>query len=267
MSAAQPESPSRSGEGILYSAAGERYVAEALRSARSSLRHNRVPHAVFASVDAPAPAGVQLLPFEPSSNPYADKIANMRRSPFERTLYLDTDTYVVEEIAHLLKLLDRYDVAVAFTAEGRGPIDPDVPGPFYEFNTGVLAWRAGERTDAFLRDWQETYLRWYEQGDPYPTPGRGSRDGRADQLAFRRCAWEHDVHLFVLAPEYNFRLGYPAVVAERVRVIHGRHEDPEGLAARVNAIDGPRLWPPRLTVGEKLRRRLGRAVRPPARRV
>lgn len=251
----------------MYSAAGERHVAEALLAARSSLRHNAVPHVLFASEPAPAPEGLSVVSFEPSENPYADKISNMRRSPFERTLYLDTDTYVVAEVAHVLKLLDRYELVASFTAGGRGPTDPEVPGPFYEFNTGVLAWRACERMDAFLRDWQETYVRWCSEGDPYPTAGGGSRAGRADQLAFRRCAWEHDVHLFVLAPEYNFRLGFPTVVAERVRVIHGRHDDYEGLAARLNAIEGPRVWPPRLTVREKALRRLGRPVRPPARAV
>ena len=50
----------------------------------------------------------------------------MRRSPFERTIYLDSDTFVLDEIAHILRLLDRYDIAVAnsscFALE-----DPQVP--------------------------------------------------------------------------------------------------------------------------------------------
>jgi hypothetical protein len=248
--------PTAAPEGIVYSCSGERYIAEGLRSARSSLRHNALPHLLFVSEDVPPEPGISSARFEPSENPYMDKIANMARSPFERTIYLDTDTFVVDEIAQVLQLLDRYDIAVAYTAEGRGPRDPGVPPPFYEFNTGLLAWRASERTDAFLRSWQETYATWSRDGDPFPTPGRGSRSGRADQLAFRRCAWEQDVRLFVLAPEFNFRLGYPTTVQERVRVIHGRHPDPEGLAAQINETELPRSWPPPLSLREKVMRRM-----------
>jgi hypothetical protein len=244
-------------EGVIYSCSGEAYIAEALRSARSSLRHNHLPHLLFASGALDGAPELSVERFEPSENPYVDKIANIRRSPFERTLYLDTDTFVVDEMAPVLRLLDRFDMAVAYSAEGRGPVDPEVPPAFFEFNTGVLAWRASDRMSAFLRSWEETYVAWLS-GDPFPVPGKGSRGGRADQLAFRRCAWEHDVRLFVLAPEYNFRLGFPTTVAARVRLIHGRHSDYEGLATRVNERQVPRAWPPPPPLRAKVQRRLRR---------
>ncbi|MEA2209420.1 MAG: hypothetical protein QOF54_1897 [Solirubrobacteraceae bacterium] len=269
-------------EGVLYSCAGETYAAEALASATSSMRHNRLPHLLFVSTDAAAEAEavaarepqLSVARFEPSANPYVDKIANMRRSPFARTIYLDTDTYVVHEIANVLALLDRYDVAAALAPGYRGLADPEVPAAFYELNTGVLAWRSDERTDAFMRDWQETYLRWLEcepfagAGKASPPPGATVASGRtrslgraADQPAFRRCGWAHDVRLDVLAPEYNLRLGEPATIVEPVRVIHGRHRDLAGLAARINARRGPRNWPPPATARATMRalRRRARA--------
>jgi hypothetical protein len=247
-------------EGILYSASGDFYVAEALRSARSSLRHNSLPHLLFASADVEGAEGVSVARFEPSANPYADKIANMRRSPFERTLYLDSDTFVVDEIAHLLRLLDRYDIAAAYAPAYRGLDDPEVPPAFYEFNTGVLAWRASDRVAAFMRSWEETYIAWLSE-EAFPGAGRASRGRRADQPAFRRCAWQHDVRLFVLAPEYNFRLGYPTTLVDRVHVIHGEHDDYEALAARINDSQRPRPWPPPppLSLRAKVMRRVGKA--------
>jgi hypothetical protein len=268
----QPDDPETSAlesarEGIVYSAAGEFYVAEALRSARSSLRHNAVPHVVFADGEAAGGEGLTISRFEPSGNPYSDKIANMRRSPFERTLYLDSDTYVVDEIVHVLALLEHYDMAVAFAPAYRGLADPGVPKAFHEFNTGVLAWRASERMAAFMASWQETYTAWLRD-EPFPGAGKASRSRRADQPAFRRCAWEHGVAVFVLTPEYNFRLGYPATVVDRVRVIHGDHPDPEGLAARINERRRPVSWPPPLTLSEKVLRRArkatGRGPQPPS---
>jgi hypothetical protein len=263
-----PPLPSAS-DGILYSSSGDSYIAEAVRSARSSLRHNQLPHLLLASADADGGAGLTVARFEPSASPFLDKIANIRRSPFARTIYLDSDTFVVAEIAHLLRLLDHYDIAVTYAPAHRGLPDPEVPQAFYEFNTGVIAWRANERTAAFLHSWEETYREWLHE-DPFATPGKGSRGGRADQLAFRRCAWQHDLRLFVLGPEYNLRLGYPTTVVDRVRVIHGRHEDYEGLAARINSGHGPRVWPPpprrglRAKIARRIRGRLGVAPGRPA---
>jgi hypothetical protein len=261
------QSVPRAPEGVIYSGTGEFYIAEAVRSARSSLRHNDLPHVLFASVDVPGAEGLTAVRFEPSGNPYVDKIANMRRSPFERTIYLDSDTFVVDEIAHVLGLLEHYDMAVAFAPAYRGLDDPAVPKAFYEFNTGVLAWRASDRMESFMRSWQETYLAWLEGDEPFPGAGKASRSRRADQPAFRRCAWEHGLKVFVLGPEYNFRLGFPALVVDRVRVIHGDHPDHEQLAARLNETRRPRTWPPPLPLGAKVTRRLrrlaGRSGQPP----
>ena len=226
----------------MYSSAGESNVAAALASARSSLRHNKVPHVLFA---APAPRdgneeGLSIEPFEPSDNPYLDKIANMRRSPFERTIFLDSDTYVTREIVHLFDLLDRYEMAAALAPGYRGLNDPEVPVAFCEFNTGVVAWGAGERTAAFMACWQETYAAW--QREP-PFDHAGESRGKADQPAFRRCAWERGLRIVVLPPEYNYRTGEPGAVVGLVRVVHGRHDDYQRVATRLNERLGPRSFP------------------------
>ena len=228
----------------MYSSSGESNVATALASARSSLRHNRVPHVLFAAPpprDAGGVEGLSIEPFEPSENPYLDKIANMRRSPFERTIFLDSDTYVTREIVHLFELLDRYDLAAALAPGYRGLSDPEVPVAFCELNTGVVAWRAGGDTAAFMADWQETYAAW--QREP-PFERAGESRGKADQPAFRRCAWKHGMRIVVLPPEYNYRTGEPGAAVGLVRVIHGRHDDYEQVAATLNETLGPRSFPP-----------------------
>lgn len=235
----------------MYSSAGESNVAQALVSARSSVRFNRVPHVLFA---APAPRegdvpGLSIESFQPSDNPYVDKIANMRRSPFERTIFLDSDTYVTREIVHVFALLDRYELAAALAPGYRGLHDPEVPPAFSELNTGLVAWRAGSRADAFMACWQDTYATW--QQDP-PFERAGEAGGKADQPAFRRCAWEHEMRIVVLPPEYNYRTGEPGTVVGRVRVIHGRHDDYEQVAAKLNKSVGPRSFPALDRSGEPL---------------
>jgi hypothetical protein len=239
--------------GIMYSAAGEPYVAEALAAARTSLRYNRVPHVLFAS-PLPSTTGeeeeaLSIEPFESSANPYVDKIANMRRSPFERTIFLDSDTCVVGEIAHVLQLLDRYDVAAALSPGKRVWADPEVPFAFYGFNTGVVAWRANEQATEFLAGWEETYRTWLREE---PFEGAGVTRGTADQAAFRRCVWTHGTRIAVLGPEYNYRTMWPGAVVGFVRVIHGRHDDFEQVAAQLNENKGPRTFPALGRTGEKL---------------
>jgi hypothetical protein len=227
--------------GIIYAATGASYFDEALRSARSSLRFNAVPHLICTdqSVDV-REDGLQIRSYSPSGNPYADKIRCMIDSPFERTVYLDTDTYVLDQMVELFALLDRFDVAVSHAPGYRGLSDPDVPRAFYEFNTGLVAFRAGQKTAALLADWLQTYLRWCERP---PFANAGNNDGFADQPAFRNCAWRHPIELCVLGPEYCFRTPQCGQVADRVLTIHGRHRDYERVAAILNRERRARVFP------------------------
>lgn len=220
-----------------------------------------MPHLLFVSPvppDVEGQSGLSIQPFEPSDDPYLDKISNIRQSPFERTIFLDTDTFVIDELAHLVRLLDRYDLAVAHAAGYRGFPDPEVPTAFYELNTGVIAWRSNERTAAFLANWQETYLGWLSN-----EPFRAART--TDQSAFRHSAWKHEVRLVVLGPEYNFRSIFPATVVDRVRVIHGRHGNYEALAAHLNTKHGPRSFTPHGTLAA-IRSIIGKILRRVTRR-
>jgi hypothetical protein len=254
--------------GIMYSAFGEKYIAEAAKAARSSLAHNAVPHLIFAGGELrDPPAGATVVRFQPvSTAPFVDRIANMRRSPFERTLYLDTDTYVTEQLLDVLDLLDHYDLAVAQSPSYRGLDDPEVPAAFPEFNCGVVAWRSTPAVAAFLRSWEETYRAWLVEdvllgpdGEAHPT-----RTGIGDQPAFRRCAWQHAMRVATLPPEYNLRLGMQTTVVDRVRLLHGHTSRYDLHAKHYNRKTGPRTYPQPglsrrlgLLVYRQLRRRLG----------
>jgi hypothetical protein len=228
------------GRGILYGAVGAEYFAEAVISARSSLRHNDLPHVVFTDADRDAGHGIEVRVVEPSENPYADKIRSMLASPFERTIYLDSDTYVLDDLSDLYALLDRFDLAACHSPGYRGLSDPDVPASFYELNTGLVAWRREPETTAFLEDWLATYERWSREP---PFPHAGDPGGYADQPAFRHCMWTHRLRLCVVGHEYCLRTPQCAQVADRVRVIHGRHEDFERVALIANRERRARIFP------------------------
>lgn len=251
--------------GIMYSSFGEKYLAEAARAARSSVRHNDVPHLIFAAGEVrDTPPGVTVVSFEPiSSAPFLDRIANMRRSPFERTLYLDTDTFVVDEMVGVFELLDNYDLALAQAPAYRGLDDPEVPAAFPEFNCGVVAWRSSERVAAFLRSWEETYRAWLVE-DVLPGLDGGKHPTRSeigDQPAFRRCAWQHGMKVATLPPEYNLRLGFRTTVVDRVRLLHGHTARYEKLAEQYNSKIVPRTYPQEHPVRRLARRAHARLSR------
>ena len=225
-------------DGILYSAIGDRFFAEALTSARSSLRFNHIPHLVCTDQDAPEPEteseNLSIRTYRPTGDAFAEKIRNMAASPFERSIFLDTDTYVANHLRQLFALLDKFDMAAALAPGYRGGNDPEVPPAFFELNTGVIAWRAGERTASFFAEWLDIY----EDLKTEPV------NWLAEQPAFRRCAWRHDLAMYVLGPEYNYRLNKPGSAVAQVRVVHGRSIDYEEIVAILNRDVGPRVFPP-----------------------
>jgi len=220
--------------GIIYSAAGERFVAEAIASAKSSLRFNRVPHVIFCNpVPAKTAEGIDLIRYEPDTDPHLDKIHNISNFPFERTIYLDCDTYVTGNIDELFDLLNRFDVAAAHAPGYTKHADRGQSEAFYDFNTGVIAIRKVPSTAKFLANWASLHARWLK-APPFNIHAQ-------DQAAFRRALWESRLSLYVLSPEYNYRSIFPGRLVGQAKIIHGRSTNYEKLAANLNAVAGPRV--------------------------
>jgi hypothetical protein len=232
--------------GVIYCASGRRYIEEARVGSRRLRRHWRGPIVVFC--DAPSVTGedcdlrdegIEFTNFQPSGNPYSDKIRVMLATPFDKTLYLDTDTHVLSDPSELFELLENFDIAAAHAPGYRRQLDPRVPKAFYEFNTGVVVYRNSPGVQEFLRAWLETYEAWLREP---PFPRAAKRRGPADQPAFRRCLWDKRLPIYVLGPEYNYRLKVPGMLVERVSIIHGRHRDVEKVGRILNAKTGTRVF-------------------------
>jgi hypothetical protein len=223
--------------GILYSATGPRFVAEAVESAASSLRFNAIPHLIFCDVppEGAVPDGVECSPFERCGNAFLDKIKNMRRSPFVETLFMDTDTYVAGNLDDVFELLSRFDVAAAHAPGYTKCDDRGQSEAFYEFNTGVIAFRKTPAVEAFLEAWDRQHAAW-RANPPFVLLGK-------DQSAFRRVLWDSALAFYVLSPEYNYRSIFPGRLVGRAKVIHGRSADYAKLEAHLNAATGPRVFP------------------------
>lgn len=172
---------------------------------------------------------------ENPSGTFADKIGPLEQTPFDETVFLDTDTYLCAPVSELFDLLARCDIAMAH-APMRHTAAVPVPASFPECNSGVIVYRRNERTKNLFAAWQVAYAK--------QLASTGQPD---DQPALREALWQSEAQLAVLPPEYNFRFVLPAFAGRGpVKILHGRHPHIGALAATVNASGSPRVFLPQL---------------------
>ena len=170
------------------------------------------------------------------------KMFVLRHSPFEKTIFLDTDIHLCAPIYECLDLVeDGYEFAAALTpwwnpdgtddrplvgARGHGPRVRGVPVAFPKINSGVMLMAHTPNVQHMLSRWQELHA---------SDGGTGQ-----DQDPLRVALYESRLRWAPLPPHYNYRLLYPGVVHGQVKVMHGRHRHMAQLAERLNAYRGVR---------------------------
>lgn len=230
--------------GVVYIATGPRFVEEAKTSLRSlRMHHPEWPVVLFTDGEGDfcGDGFSDVRRIENPEHSFADKIGPLGASPFEKTLFLDTDTHVCAPLDDLISLLGRVDLAAAHAPMRVTWPQPGIPDAFPEINSGVLAWRKSEGTDAFFAAWERLYR------EHVATTGQ-----KDDQPALRRALFESNLRLGILPPEYNFRTVLPSFAGRGpVKIIHGRHGDMASIERLVNrsrgcrvVLPGDREWTP-----------------------
>jgi len=211
------------------------YLEEALQSLASLRVH--MPHVKIAVIaprelfrsEAPVDHWVSLPPGR--SGPIVKTAA--RLAPYDRVLFLDSDTYVAGDVSDVFDILDAFDLAVAHEPTRGWDYNTAAAKAFCELNTGVIAFRKNKRTEAFFALWEKTFdAMWSEQGL------------RNDQPAFRTALWmSSEIRHATLPSEYNFICGKGNAVAWEVKLLHDRGDLP-ATASVINSGVGPRVFVP-----------------------
>lgn len=224
--------------GFVYVATGPRYLAEARHSATSLL-------AAMPGVDIALVTDVQpdadtarlfttVLVRPDARHQPIDKLLAWE-APFERCVFLDTDTHVCGDLADLFRVLDQFDLAAApETLRGWHYTLPDVPLAFPEYNTGVLAFRRTPATAEFFQAWKSDYEKLHV-----------SAGFVADQPAFRWAAFRLGIRIAPLPTEFHFITLTPNYTMWAVRLLHGR-ANLAALASDLNRHLGARAYVPGL---------------------
>ena len=231
-----------SDKGVVYVAMGARFVEEAQISARSVRKHMpNLPITLF--TDSP-PDGSDLFDrvaylTRSGPKPHRDKLVGMMRSPYEQTLFLDTDTFIGADVSEVFEILRHFHMAATLDWGYRDsfPKGTGVPDAFREFNLGVVFFhRSTAMLDALARA-----LSMYDQ--------LGEQAFGSEQPAFRVVSYDSTLRTAVLSAEYNCRFANFGQVTGEVKILHGRiprgtHSE-HNLAtvlARINRTHIPRVF-------------------------
>ncbi|MEY8330342.1 hypothetical protein AALB81_13615 [Lachnospiraceae bacterium 48-33] len=229
-------------EGIFYIASGEKYYSEAMQAIRRTKKvMPNLPIALCTDWNLETnnkEIDYMMKLNEPSYN-FNDKVKNYINSPFDRTIFLDTDTYLVDSVEPIFKILDRFDIV-----SSHAPIEEDeiidLPDAFAEMNSGVIAYKKNNKVNRMFEKYMENYLecfRYYTQK---------YNDVPPDQPSFRYAIYNSDVQFCFLPHEYNCMLDFPCFLSGRVHILHGHYSNKimEEKAKVINAYSGLRLYSP-----------------------
>jgi len=166
---------------------------------------------------------------------FSDKIRPLLSTPFQKTVFLDTDTWLCTPVTELFEVLNRYDMALA-RAPMRETAASIAPACFSELNTGVIAYQRNEVSFSVISRWASIY-----EDRVLANPEEN------DQPALRDALWLSQASLLLLPSEYNFRFIMPSFAGRgTVKILHGRHDNYPSLERLLNKSRSPRVFLPRL---------------------
>ena len=214
-------------KGIIYVATGDKYVREAEISALSAKRiMPDIPIALFThSVEYSNPVFDLVYRVEKYRNNFSDKIDPLLSTPFRKSIFIDSDTFICEDISDIFNLLDSFDLAVAH-AYDRRPVKVPVPDCFCELNTGVIAFVNSPAMNEFLKRWRIIYDEYFHS------------EARVigDQASFRKVLHDSQLRFYILPPEYNMRPQFRAIAGrcEGMKILHMRGINHEQWRQKIN---------------------------------
>jgi len=192
--------------GVIYIVTTQKsliFIKSAIESARSALNMcpNLGRHIYTDKNGLEQIAKLSDSPFSSTGeiiNPhYRSKVDYISQTPYERTLYLDSDTRIVADISEMFDLLNRFDIALAHghkrakhKKDNSGKLIEKIPESFPQYNSGVILYKNSDEVRNFLKEWADNFHKagFYK-----------------DQIALRYLLYMTKLRLATLPPEYNIR--------------------------------------------------------------
>jgi hypothetical protein len=207
--------------GFVYIATGKDFVDEAVRSAQTvDTHHPEIPICLMSDRNVSDPVFDQVITLDDPAYGFEDQILHLDDTPFDRTIYLDTDIYVDDTVHSIFETLDEFDVALAHSQSREAWPVEGVPEAFPEYNSGVIAYELSDEFREFLSIWEDIYF-----------SNKTSNETERNQPSLRKALYRSDVRIATLTQEYNCMFRYPGHVVGKVKLFHGRLQSIDGPGA------------------------------------
>ena len=228
-------------KGVIYCATGRQCAQEFNMSAESLAKSNpNVEVAVFVDeknmglIDSSLASYVNVL--ESPFYSWDDKIEVMQRTPFEKNIFIDTDTLVFGSLSPVFDSLEYCSIAACHEPR---LFQTDWEQSLYssalpQWNTGLVAFTKSETVD---------FMEWWKKK-------REENRVKGAQTQFRQAVYETGIKIQTLRQEYNVRLGDPNRLVGDVVVVHHHSiyrrssKKRKALQDLVNADSCVRAWLP-----------------------
>jgi hypothetical protein len=209
--------------GVLYATAGEKHTHEAVQSAESVRRlMPEIPIVIWTDRPDLLPDGLfqKIHRLDHPTFTTMDRMLPMLNTPFEKTLYLDSDTLLLEPVEELASVLDRCEIAYTQAPRRRCcfragcGFDPTIPEWFVQPGAGVILYRLTDTIKRVLADWAKLSHAGL----------KNEPKNCGDQPSLWRALYHSTAKMIVLPPEYNYRTVCPSFAGQnyKVKILHGR---------------------------------------------
>ena len=148
--------------GFLYIAIGKRYLIEAEISARSLKRFTKYPVCIITNEEGYQNPVFDIIIHEEIAGDFLSRIIGAPKTPFERTVFLDTDTFICSSLDGLFEALDLFDMCMvpdnfihgySFFLQYNPGYKLQYEKVIPEFNTGVMVYEKNEQVLKLFSDW------------------------------------------------------------------------------------------------------------------
>ncbi|MGH7198402.1 MAG: sulfotransferase [Candidatus Omnitrophota bacterium] len=228
--------------GYLYVASGKKYVEEAIVSASSLRRVDTQAHiTLVADQETNNDVFNRVIirrspPFKNWCEAHLYKARHVyQASPYQKTLFLDTDTYFYENCRPLFGLLDHFDLCLAATPadDSEAKSNGRSVAGCTPYNSGVILYRKNWKNDLLFNKWAKILERRLSQGIE-----------ERDQTCLMEALIKSRSRAYVLPNVWNARTPFFINLLGTVKIVHGRHPDYEALRSKINITPAQRCWDP-----------------------
>lgn len=173
-----------------------------------------------------------------NTNYLSGKVDMLGRHSYDKTIYLDTDTWFVDSPANLFNELNNYDILIC-------PDPAEVPIPETElvpYNTGVIGVSENQNTKNLFEIFRKYYYTFSSNFISYHPLQK-----KTDQPYFMMALRDSLVKVLVLNSVWNMRYRFYTDLCGSVHIIHGPKPNIgwNSLSCKINYFTGNRVWDPK----------------------